>query len=70
MALIVCMRFSACSKAMFSSDSKTSSVTSMRRQAELLVDVPADLGLGVVKGGQAMHEFDLRIPGRLHQLRD
>ena len=37
-------------------------------QAEGLVDPFADFGFAVVKGGQAVHEFDLRRAGGGHQL--
>ena len=64
--MIVCILFSACSKAMFISDSNTSSVT-YRRQTELLVNVAPYLGLQVVERWQAMHELDPWIAGRLQQ---
>src|SRR5690606_24279565 len=36
--------------------------------AELLVDLLADLGLAVVEGRQAVHELGVRVAGRRHDL--
>ena len=67
-ALMVWSRFSAWSKTIEAGDSKTSSVTSRAVEAPLVVHLAADLGLGVVQGGQAVHELHLRVAGRLHEL--
>ena len=37
------------------------------REAALLEDLPTDLGLGVVKGREAVHELHVGIAGRLHE---
>ena len=68
-ALIVCIRFSAWSKTMECSDSKTSSVTSSAVEPGLLEELLADLGLAVVEGGQAVHELHVRVAGLVEQLR-
>ena len=68
-ALMVCMRFSASSKTIDASDSKTSSVTSSAVMPNLASSLLADLGVGVVEGGQAVHELDVRVAGRRHRLR-
>ena len=67
---MVCIRFSACSKAMLAGLSKTSSVTSMPldKVRVLRGDLGADDGLGVVERRQAMHELHPRIACRRHQL--
>ena len=63
-ALIVCIRFSACSNARLYSDSNTSLVTSRPFFDPVgLGDLFAERRLGVVEGRQAVHEFDLRIAG-------
>ena len=66
-ALIVCIRFSAWSKTIERSDSKTSSVTSRPSSPNSLEDLLAHLGVAVVERRQAVHELDVRVAGRLDQ---
>ena len=68
-ALIVCIRFSAWSKTIERSDSKTSSVTSRPSSPKLLEDLLADLGVAVVEGRQAVHELHRRVAGARDQRR-
>src|SRR5262249_37870784 len=68
-ALMVCSRFSAWSNTTEAGDSKTSSVTSSRAGPRLSIDWRADPGLGFVRGGRAVLDLPLRVPGGRHSLR-
>ena len=66
--MIVCMRFSACSNAIFVSELEHLLGDLHGGDAELLVNIAPHLRLEIVERGETMHELGARIAGGLHQV--